>query len=375
MWNLPGPARWLRSVTEDCASGQCGIVLCPAPSLPADVALELHDALRRDAHAADADEIGDGSPTRLVQGLRAWLGLDDGSAASVEDFARDPALGSQTLIVDCRAATVEQQGHWLALAAQFAASCKEMPRSTRPRFWVFGSPCDGSLPITPRSDVTLRVRWWWGVMGGMDALTAAVDLGIQSELAETVAEVVRWDLDLLEMLRDWDGAPASLESLVGEPRESIVNTRGGNLMPTSQPPVDLIGDWGAGLVESWNGELALHIAVEMHQRADALASRVWLAQVARLTPLIEMERWRLASLLDEELRRLPRQAAWKDEDITILEIGPLFKCYRDHLHEAIPPTRRKLLRLLTDTRNDLAHRRALPHSTVASLRQLVREDR
>ena len=374
-WNLPGPARWLRSLASECGDGQSGIVFCPSPRIPEDLVFELEALIRHDVHTAEGLDFGRGSPARLVQSLREWLCLPEDPSLSARQLARDTTLGRQTVIVDCRRLDLEQQAHWLDLAAEFSDACREIARATRPRLWIISGPVGEELPHTPHSDVNLRVRWWWGVMSSMDVLLAASELGIEDDLVGQVAEIARWDLELLEDLRNWDGTIESLEGLEPGLEDSRKIQEHALRSSRSQPPTTLIGEWASGMAESWHGEISPHVSAELAWRHDAIESRVWLAQVARMTPIIEMERWRLAASLDEELRRASLLEAWVGQDITSLEIGPLLKCYLDHFPESLPAGRRRLLRELRDARNDLAHRRPLSPSSISSLRNLIRADR
>jgi hypothetical protein len=127
------------------------------------------------------------------------------------------------------------------------------------------------------------------------------------------------------------------------------------------------------MVESWDGELSLHVAAERATNSEAASTRIWLSQVVRFTPVVELERTRLAEELHKLLRGRPLKHDWSGQDILSLEPGPLFACYRAHLGDALPPLTRALLSKLVWIRNCLSHRDPLDAGEFAELRRLIAE--
>ena len=133
------------------------------------------------------------------------------------------------------------------------------------------------------------------------------------------------------------------------------------------------------MVEGWSGVLSAHLNLETSTRRDAAATRMWAGQLAKVLPFIEMERYRLASWLSQQLEdgRIVLEP-WRGTDIAGMEIGPLAACLLAHRVEhrlAVPTERVDLLCDLRNARNALAHRRPVDPATVTSLRRRACVDR
>jgi hypothetical protein len=191
-------------------------------------------------------------------------------------------------------------------------------------------------------------------------------------------EIVRWDLDLLADLADWDGTVANLRSrslrLPAGPWTAI----DASVAASERPPASSVAAWSRGTVDSWDKHLHVHLAVD-HDDESALARRIWAGQVARVLPFIEHERARLASWFAEQVDRHGGvDEAWAREhgdDIAALEIGPLWACVHAHGRVRVPQPRFELLRDLKDARNAVAHRRPVPTAMARDLRRRAALDR
>lgn len=383
LWQLPGPARWLRSLVNDRDGGRSGVVMCPSAGRPAGLVdamctaglrsidrhvLDPHDGGRCAGASAAADAIN------LSALTVDRLGLD--CSADPAALAINPSLGRVSLIVDARSESLVVQAGWIAFAETLAAGGKELPRTTRPTMWVLSSPVDGNVPALARSDVGFGHRWWWGSIGPVDAVVSATDAGMDDEVAACATEVVRWDLDLLDQMSGWDGTasglaasqswwPPTTDALAPPPEAAGATPR----------PSEVAG-WSAGLVESWSGVVVPHIALETRARAQAAEVRIWSGQVARVLPFIELERWRLAEWLAAEVATTGGpHPDWATSDIEALEIGPLYACLRAHRRVSVPSGRTDLVRDLKDARNAIAHRRSLTPATIKDLRLRAASDR
>jgi hypothetical protein len=370
----------------DRRAGQSGIVVCPSAQVPHDLVRALDETCPRGVahHELPADDEGRlatearaSAHVRLLSLVSERLGM----APHVDPaaFCDDPALGRQSLAIDARAVPLDVQWAWCDLAARVAEGAKPLPAAVRPGLWVVVAPIDGRLPDLPDKAACLRTKWYWGILSPIDTLVAASILGIDEDRAACAVEVARWDLDALEDLAGWDGTVEGLAGRDGRWPEvdgqHLVTIR----QAPGRPPDELVSAWARGLVQSWDGHLASHIAVERVHRDSAALTRVWAGQVARLFPFIELERARLAEWLGAELRRrngVSREwAAEHGKDVALLEVGPLLACVHAHDRVRVPKARLRLLQELVKARNALAHRRALAPGTVQRIRRLAEEDR
>ena len=250
-WRLPGAARWLGAIASDRAAGRSGVVVCPSEYSPPD----LVDALRGLSQPGEPEIFviesrhgaycGSSSPDqnaiRLVRIAAERLYL--GPVADLSSLATDPALSRVSVIVDARTEDLGVQAAWGAFAARFAESCRTLAYRTRPTVWVLMAPVDGAEPPLPRTDVTFRHRWWWGVLGPVDSAATAESLGFDPDVAACALDVARWDLPLLEELRSWDGTVGGLVTWL-----PVWASPGLDELPDSQQ-LEAAG----GVLEPWRG--------------------------------------------------------------------------------------------------------------------------
>lgn len=222
--------------------------------------------------------------------------------------------------------------------------------------------------------MTFAHRWWWGVLTPLDATVAAQDLGVEPDQAACVAELARWDLELISELGAWDGRLETLDAtfrMYAEPDLRVPVPE----PASTKPQVKHATGWHTGLVEAWDGNVAAHTRLALAERPDAARMRIWAAQIARLMPFIELERSRLAEWFATEVERAGRHPDYVESDIAALEIGPLWACIGAHRHIRIHADRLALVRDLREARNALAHRRPIGRGTVTALRRSADADR
>jgi hypothetical protein len=382
LWSLPGPNRWLTTLTDDRRDGRSGVVVMPGPDDPPLIADELcnrrpsrfgHERVEGDTPAVREAHCH-GGDVALAGALAAALDLDMSHGPWLpETMASKPDLFQMAVLVDARPASRALQEGWARFAAAFAAGGTEVPPAIRPTVWVLQTPAEGVDLELPARDVSFTHRWWWGALGPIDSLLAARERH-PGDLAPAVAELVRWDLGLLEALDGWDGDVDAIPPIVTAPPNKGV-TAPAERQVRDRPPAALLSAWCDRLVESWDGQLDIHVRAEELARPGAALTRVWLGQVARFMPLIEVQRARLAEWLDREVTRIGVHRNWTDEDITTLEIGPLKRCLDQHRQARVRRERIDLIVALKDARNALAHRRPLGANEITRLRNLIENDR
>ncbi|MGH8992269.1 MAG: hypothetical protein ACRDZ7_12230 [Acidimicrobiia bacterium] len=324
--------------------------------------------------------------------IAVWEHLDlatqGGERRDVTSLARHPALGRRLLVLDARTEGPDTVAMIARFLAEFASATKELPRYQRTSWLVCVAPPNDDMGaiafdgVLPHPDVTLAVRWWWGVLGPLD-VAVWVDDRVRSRPVEeavelAVAEVAGPDLALAEeLLVRWDGTMSGLDRLVARWTDANPHLAklpsGGDERAGPRPPAGLLAAWAAGAVESWSGQLRRHVCAEMADDGEAARTRAWLAQVARVFPLIERERTRLAAWVAD--RRARPAPGWETADLGALEIGELYRWMGAHHWVTFSPKRRALLRWLRDARNDLAHREPLEPASLREGQKRIIDDR
>ncbi len=326
---------------------------------------------------------------RPVIGVRAWLETIPEGGTAGQDIAR---------VLRLMSAAVKESG---------------TPPPDRPRFLVTARVRDlpTLLPDELELDLdAIAVHWWWGTVGRLDTATfvaSAVRPGgtvtvqeavltrrvLAAVREEVIGEVCGPDLSLAQRLHEhWDGSDHTLDTAVrhsveGQKREDhkdLLLTRP-RAAVTHKPALQLRHAWAAGLVQAWEGRLRLHPALWLSDggagRADRLTALVGQAQSRVLAPWTEEARSALAVLaLDHALKpvaelvtlyvddkqRLADHRQRPERTFARIEAGPL---YRACLARAVAlgPDDLRLLKMLTTTRNILAHRGVLHDSTLRRL--------
>ncbi|MDQ6945759.1 MAG: hypothetical protein M3256_05665 [Actinomycetota bacterium] len=380
LWDLPGPSKWVQAVAAERGQGLSGIVLWPGGLHEIDVSREFsarcprgvdHFDVRPCVSLSQSKRI-EVAVVRLASELCEQFGLD--SDADVGELCRHPDLGRTSFLIDARDVDIHEALAWAHFAAAFAAAGREMPYTTRPTFWAI--ICPSMDTYLPASDVSFAHRWWWGVLGPLDAALTASEHGLSGDGAAIAAEFGRWDVELVSEMAHWDGSVAGIIE-VCKPVNDLEN----RVLPAPaeagfRPPVELMPWWSDGLVQAWDGYVSIHVALEAAIRSDAFIRRIWVAQVGRVLPFIELERARLADWFAAEVATAGGPLGeWRDQDIAALEIGPLWACVAAHRRVRLARSRLELIRDLRDARNSLAHRTPLNTATIQALRMRALEDR
>jgi hypothetical protein len=197
--------------------------------------------------------------------------------------------------------------------------------------------------------------------------------------AAVIEEISGFDLALAEsLILDWDGALGSLERLARASMPAVKMRASADYTgePTTaeRPPFDRVLAWGRRELDLVPPEgIVCHVAADLLADPSAVTKRVWVAQVAVVFPLVEQHRYRLASWVAGERRKLA--LPWREAtDLLELEIGPLASAVIDSPQLRASRTRVDLLRWLRQARNDLAHRRTLERTFVQRGRRLIARD-
>lgn len=351
-------------------------MICPNQTVPIDLMKQLESVFpRRNSYQFVPPAGMDGPEHFQAEYLARELGLSGGNDFfSAADLSRHEHLERTCITVDVRGLTAEEQRRWTTFASSFSLGCGNLPQLKRPRIWVVASFGSKDATQIPGRDVHLAVEWWWGAVGNLDVRIFLENEEVKSDLIAPLAEIIRWDLSLVDVVRAWDGSLEGLQRLEIPAKPEARRSAIGAIPAGPRPSPSCLDGWCRGEIESWASYLSDHISVELSTRPAALASRAWLAQVGSITPLIEIERTRLAEELATRLESSYIRPEWRSEDISSLEIGPLYLCYDLHRTRSDTEVRMQLLEALRDARNDLAHRRPLSLAFIRNLRTLARRD-
>lgn len=385
-WRLPSPSQWLSLVAADRASGLSGVIVCPSLARPPSLASAIRDSCPRsvthlEMESSDEGLVVTGEPgtahVRLLALLIRRLGLD--CVPDPVTLVNHPLLGRTGLVADVRSEPLAVQSAWAKLVGEVAEAARSVIATSRPTLWVITAAADSVLPTLPRPDVCLAHHWFWGVLGPVDVLVGAKEAGLDDEVAACATEVVRWDIDMLRHLPDWDGTVSGLhQRSLGLPDITGVAIPAAPVS-TKKPSAEVVGAWSLGLLEKWDGRVCPHVAFDLAAREDAIITRIWAGQIARVLPFIELERARIARWLAEQIVRsggvVDTWSAEHGDDVAGLEIGPLWACVHAHRNVRVSQSRFELMRDLKDTRNAIAHRRPIPVGTIRDLRRRAERDR
>ena len=357
VWELPGPAGFLRRVERSLRDGVSVVVRFPGgrkePDGFREQALTLlqgtwncavfrpESALLpfeslRDRFAPRLASAGDPSLLDLCeqqdfQGRLIWLDGLDG-------LDRDGWLGWKKFLEDY---------------AQASRSVREFERT------LFVVVLAGAPPVAPpKRDVTLTTHDWCGVVDEMDLLFMAYErLGrrntagtMRSLLATTVARVAAWDLETAERLLEEEDA-AILEP--SRMLRTIARDKGW----TADTPVR----WELGTA-SENGSPHAALA-SLDDPPREIRRRVWSAQASVLLPVIDARRLEFIqehhALLAMHLSREGNASDPLDLDTGALT-GMISR-------PGFDDTVRGFVRRMHHWRNDLAHLKPLAAGAVRSL--------
>jgi hypothetical protein len=375
LWTLPGPLRWIRDIEAERSEARSVVLLCPSSERPVDLIAALDSGRQRGVNAVKLSRAdwwvsasGSTSPARLLSGLIDEFRLT--CPPEPYGFCSAPEIGRQEFVVDVRDEDCAVQVAWIQLASEVASAGGAVLPNSRPSLLVVSSPTREVVDRLPPADLNLKYYWWWGVLRDVDAVVHAEAIGLDPELIGCAVELVRWDVDMLERLRGWDGLPESLSRLhLGDLPTGVVPRLPGARHP-ERPPNSLLAEWSAGAVEFWSGGPATHTGLHLDS-VEELSRRVWAGQVARVLPFVEFERVKQAEFIAALLERAGGVSQqWERDngpDVAALEIGSLVACVHAH-GVRVPNDRWQLIHGLRDLRNDIAHLRPVKPSRIRALR-------
>lgn len=370
-WDLPGPSAWADRIACSVKERRHATVQVPRLGGPPDLleALQLR---------ATGSWVGDRRRVLLNEfaGIVEYKDLFEAVAFQLtgeRSNGRSPqhlqgALHGHglVLVVDARETDAALVGAWYRLVDLLSAAGKEGGLD----FATITVGCDA----TPSSNSqSVQEFCWSGVLDDLDVRTytrrriAEEGIALDRVVEHSLVELARFDLDLVELAigERWDGDSTRCARLL----ERRWETRGLEDDPFEDRH-DELEIWSAGCGDVWFGNWT--VAVDVPSRRSEAERRVWRGQHQVVFPLLEDYRREIvetAQELDktEFLKEIARGS--EDGDPMTAEIGVVASCASRFI------LAQELLGWLRNVRNDLAHCRAVPPSTLAKgdrLREALR---
>lgn len=367
-WELPGPASFVRRLAEDLRAGSNVVVLLPEHSpegwLPA-LRGALCDTLPR---LEQVDH--DGRPP--LTALHRHLGLHAASPhAHLSDLCENSAFRCRLLHVSPR--SDETSRAWRQFLTSYEDACRVWPLAERT---LFVTELVGlASQESPSPANLLRVHRWNACLDSLDIRLFVA--GLCSNLATPI-----WQrnlaVTLLAELALWDphvcmvGASLPLSELLAPSNwlADIARSRGWSASDDPQQPDAEF----RGIRHVFDGSSRVHSAwLALAGRMDALAYRIWNAQITSLFPLLERHRRALIkTYAPMGLLRVPYVTTFSTiqrvEDLELSHIAEQMSHLNSHGMRDIC----NFVCWLRDLRNDLAHLSPIPVRRLTETQFLAR---
>ena len=343
VWNLPGPAKFIRRVEHSLREGMNAVVRFPANEQNGfrDRMLGLLD---------DSWNCSIFRPESTHQPLESLCGRyspgfsTEWDASLLELCEREDFQGRLIWIEGLQRLNQSDWTAWRKFLTDYAQASRSVEDFRRTLFVTF---LEGPLPsVPPKTDITLAAHDWRGVVNEMDLLFLAYERlserisnpTLRSLLASTVARVAVWDLDIAEALleEDTDRILEPCDTL-----RSIARERG----------------WRADTPVGWefgtdSGDGILHAALaSLEDPPRELCRRLWSAQASVFLPLIEAQRYDIVLNNRQKLNARLRSQG-EDLDPLDIQVGPLKGLVH---HSSFDEDVRQRVGHLHRWRNKLAH--------------------
>jgi hypothetical protein len=352
-WELPGPVDFLNRVQEDLRAGKNVLLSQPRATVNG-MTDALYSRLGREgwmvsSHTTDAAA----SPMTTIM---AALGFEDRAfeVTSCVSLCRQPECQEGRVVIIERVDGADRE-EWRNFMAQYERACREVSEDRRTLVILVLS--EAPLEAFAKRDVALGHRIFDGAVTELDMLLYASMRLIGREenprrralLASSVSRVAMWDVVLADRLLD-----GALEQML-EPAEVLRDyaaSMGWEECGTAT--------WREGTIASWAGGREAHSAWLAVKGEEAeIERRLWGAQASMFLPEIERQRLQVIPEASRFIGGPFETALGRVREVADLEIGALdYFLQRSNA----PTTLKSKVRILRDTRNDLAHLRRLPAS-------------
>jgi len=351
----------LDRAVENVADGRPLIIVCPDPDRPThlggQLTGEVEERLSCDVEVIDPSVAEDHGSSELAVAVADSVGVGRrrGTRFGADALAAHPDLHDVVCLIDTRGSQTKVVQRWVEFTAAVADAAQALPPHERARLVLMVDGCGTS--VVPPQDSNLAVSWWWGVLTPLDVSVFVHDSGLGTTTAAEVVEVGRWDLELVEELAT--SRMRTVAGLTDRPSTDIDRGLHGTRAPDT--PRSVHDAWAAGLVESWDGCLDLHVSV-----AGDLERRIWTAQIRTVFPWLE----RLRLEMVDRVTAAALQMGIQTDGVAELELSRL----KGWLHDNQVLLPRKDYRLLCQAvraRHNLAHLVPLSAAEISELEQMA----
>lgn len=336
LWNLPGPAGFVRDVASAALGGQ-------------HVAAVLPRRLVDDRNTVDG--LADTLASRLDGSRRLYPLTSEGSLVeslgyqALDGFGEAPATIPDFLTHDDVAGRIFvlvgrdlESAHSLELP-KFLHRLEEASRPIPPQqrgtlVVIVGHTMIPEFAGKESSDIGLTSLWFWNRIARWDVAAFLATLGIadtrpavvRETVSEAIIEVARWNLEQAHQLATtWTGAESELRSIADGIEVSHLGST-----PTGaarrRPPESMLDAWDAGAFESWHDRQTVSPLIDKSQR-DHMSRHLWSAQARVVLPWIEERRFEIENVVRTKLgpERMAAALAQTQPD------------QRDHAETQVPP--------------------------------------
>lgn len=349
LWDLPGARRFVESACDILRDGSSVVIRFPGvvpDGFDDAVSATLGNTLRvshLQATQAPLDDLAHSYAER------------PGQIRHLSDLCEDRGFrGRLVMLHGLDTSTWPAWREFLGNYAQASRSLSLLGRS------LFLAKLAGYPPVEPPStEVGLTSFAWEEVLDEVDLLLfanehlrqRAREPLMRSLLATTVARVAAWDFE-------------TATALVAADDRTIMD------------PVDLLSGiahergWTTETPFDWHLGTASHSGIPHPARAaldnppTELHRRLWSAQLSVLLPWIEARRHETVASNLFKVKRQMRMNGDGQGDPFALELGEMFSLF---VRRGADRHIRRTVKHLRDVRNELAHRRHVPYSTVVDL--------
>jgi hypothetical protein len=288
-WKLPGPGRFINSVTDDLRDGR-NVIL----SLPEHLAGGLARAIRDDLGDCLAwftltldEEVG-GDPAAIVDD-RFVADSEPYAIRNASGLAAESWMAGRIIWIDGLSHDSWQIGK--RFLADFQHACRSRPLLQRGRFCV---ALVGELALNPPTeDACLANHYWRGCVEPLDILIYVTRTVCRRGLSSLQHRLV---VAVISSVAQWD--PRVCDHFAGESLARILDP-GPALKELAQirgwtEVIDhetALAAWHSGMVDDIEERPMLHpAALAMNDPTREIAHRVWSAETSVLLPFIEEKR-------------------------------------------------------------------------------------
>lgn len=384
-WNLPGPSNFVDGIANDLREGRNVFLL-----LPENHPTELYSAINYSLQRDDLGPFENLSLKNLSQHSPAYelLLLYDPKVHERENWNVLALLDSDSfkgkiIWIDGLNESVRNKNEWINFFKIYAhaSGSKNLIERT-----VFCVPIVGHLKTSELPfDNLLAHHWWWDRVSFLDIqlyvankLSDSIKDPIERSIAiNVIAAICGYDpLYAKELCLNWTECGDNFINLIIEEAQKRnwdknyihkfskqLNHYSSTVIADSwkRPAENLSEGWARGIFDVVDGRLFLHPAASVMIDEDhEINQRVWRGQVQTLLPLIDEYRIKTIKYLAENYRYDPRKVHNNGQG-SIIEIATI-KYYIEtnrSLRNKIDKDIIYLIRILSKTRNDLAHLRVI----------------